>query len=98
MQSWDDPDRDAAALAALGVGGPELLQALNNALYLPSYNTGRKHVEAAPHVHPNEPPGLPWLLEALGHIPGYNVWHLCIDEIHVEEVINVSRTRKSYGL
>ena len=27
MQSWDDQDRDAAAL---GVGGPKLLQALNN--------------------------------------------------------------------
>ena len=91
MQSWDAQDRDAAALAALGVGGPKLLQALNNAGYLPSYDTGRRHVEGAPRVRPNEMLGLPWLLKALGHIPGCHVWHLCIDEIHVEDVITVSR-------
>ena len=28
----------------------------------------------------NEPPGLPWLLEDLGHIPGCHVWHLFINE------------------
>ena len=39
VQSWENQDRDAAALAALGVGGPKLLQALNNAGYLPSYDT-----------------------------------------------------------
>ena len=30
-------------------------------------------------------------MEALGHIPGCHVWHMCIDEIHVEDVIAVSR-------
>ena len=98
MQSWDDRDRDAAALAAVGVGGPKLLQALNNAGYLPSYDTGRRHVEGAPRVRPNEPPGLPWLLEALGHIPGCHVWYLCIDEIHVEDVITVSGEAQAVGL
>ena len=48
VQSWDDQDRDAAALAALGAGGPKLLQALNNAGYLPSYDTGGRHVHGAP--------------------------------------------------
>ena len=98
VQSWDDQDRDAAALAALGVGGPKLLQALNNAGYVPSYDTGRRHAEGAPRVRPNEPPGLPWLLEALGHIPGCHVWHLCIDEIHVEDVITVSGEAHAVGL
>ena len=58
VKSWDAQDRDAAALAAVGVGGPKLLQALNNAAYLPSYDTGRMQVEGAPRVRPNEPPGL----------------------------------------
>ena len=98
VQFWDAQDRDAAALAALGVGGPKLLQALNNAGYLPSYDTGRRHVEGAPRVRPNEPPGLPWLLEALGHIPCCHVWHRCIDEIHVEDVITVSREALTVGL
>ena len=91
VQSWDAQGGDAAALAALGVGGPKLLQALNNAGYLPNYDTGRRHVEGAPRVRPNEPPGLPWLLEALGHIPGCHVWHMCLDKILVEDVITVSR-------
>ena len=43
-------------------------------------------------------PGLPWLLEALGHIPGCHVWHLCMDEIHVEDVITVSREALAVGL
>ena len=98
VESWDDQDRDAAALAALGVGGPKLLQALNNARYLPSYDTGRRHVEGAPRVRPNEPPSLPWLLVALGHIPGCHVWHLCINEIHVEDVITVSGEAQAVGL
>ena len=34
---------------------------------------------------------LPSLLEALGHISGGHVWHLCIDGIHVEGVITDSR-------
>ena len=97
MQSWDDEDRDAAALATLGVGGPKLLQALNNAGYLPSYDTGRRRAEGAPRVRPNEPPGVPWLPEVLGHIPGCHVWHLCIDDIHVEDVINVSREALAVG-
>ena len=91
VQSWDAQDRDAATLAPLGVGGPKLLQALNNAGYLPNYDTGRRHVEGAPLVRPNEPPSLPWLPEAPSHIAGVHVWHLCIDEIHVEHVITVSR-------
>ena len=45
MQLWDDKDRDAAALVALGVGGPKLLQALKNRAYLPSYDMGEWHVE-----------------------------------------------------
>ena len=85
-------------LAALGVAWPKLLQALNNAGYLPSHDTRRRHVGGAPRVRPNEPPGLPWLLEALGHIPGSHVWHLCIDEIHVQDVINVSREALAVGL
>ena len=40
MQSGDDRDRDAAALAALAVGRSKLLQALNNVGYLPSYDRG----------------------------------------------------------
>ena len=98
VQSWDDQDKDAAALAALGVGGPKLLQALKKAGYLPSYDTGRRHVEGAPPVRRNEPPRLPWLLEALGHIPGCHVWHLCIDEIHMEDVITVSGKAQAVGL
>ena len=98
MQSWDDQDKDAAALVALGVGGPKLLQALSNAGYLPSYDTGRRHVDGARLVRPNEPAGLPWLPEALGHIPGCHVWHLCIDEIHVEDVITVSGEAHAVGL
>ena len=98
VQSLNDQDRDAAALAALGVGGPKLLHALNNTGYLPSYDTGRRHVEGAPRFRRNEPLGLPWLLEALGHIPGCHVWHLCIDEIHVEDVITVSGEAQAVGL
>ena len=98
MQSWDAQDRDAAALASLGAGGPKLLQALNNAGYLPSLDTGRRNLEGAPRVRLNEPPGLPWLLEALGHIPGSHVWHLCMDEIHVEHGITVSREALAVGL
>ena len=98
MQSWDAHGRDAAALVALGVGGPKVLQALNNHGYLPSYDTGRRHVEGAPRVRPNDPPGLPWLPEALGHIPGCRVWHLCIDEIHSEHVMTVSREALAVGL
>ena len=98
VHTWDDQDRDAAALAALGVGAPKLLQALINAGYLPSYDTGRRHGEGAPLVRPNEPPGLPWLPEALGHIPGCNGWHLCIDEIHVEDVITISGEAEAVGL
>ena len=98
VQAGDAQDEDAAALAALGVVGPKMLQALNDAGYLPSYNTGRRHVEGTRRVRPNEPPGLPWLLEALGHIPGCHVWHLCIDEIHVEDVITVSREALAVGL
>ena len=78
VQSWDAHDRHVAALAALGVGGPKLLQALNNAGYLPSYETGRRHFEGDPRVLPNEPPGLPWLFEALGHIPGLP----CVASVH----------------
>ena len=98
LQSWDDHDWDASALAALGVGGPKLLQALNNAGYLPSYDTGRRHAEGASRVRPNEPPRLPWLLEALGYIPGCHVWHLCIDEIHVQDIITVSGEAQAVGL
>ena len=36
VQSWDAQDTDAAKLAALGVERPKLLQALNNAGFLPS--------------------------------------------------------------
>ena len=92
------PGRDAAALAALGVGGPKLLQALNNAGDLRSYDTGRRHVEGAPRVRPNEPPSLPWFLEPLSHILGVHVWHLCIDEIHMEDVIIVSCNALAVGL
>ena len=80
VQSWHAQNRDAAALAAFGVGGPKPLQALNNAGYLLSYDTGRRHVEGAPRFRPNELPSLPWLLEALGHIPGCQAWHLCIEK------------------
>ena len=98
VQSWDARDKDAAALAALGVGGPKPLQSLNNDGYLPSYDRGRRHVQEAPRVRPNGPPGLPWLLEGLGHISGCHVWHLCIDEIHVEDIITVSRQALTVGL
>ena len=59
VHAWDAQDREAAALVALGVGGPKVLQALNNARYPPSYHTGQRHVEGAPRVCPNEPPGIP---------------------------------------
>ena len=98
VQSWHAHNRDAAALAALGVGGPKLLQALNNTWYLPSYNTARTHVEGAPRVRPNEPPNLSWLMEALSHIAGVPGWHLCIDEMHVEDAITVSREVIAVGL
>ena len=48
VQSWDDQERDAAALAALGVGGPKSLQALNNAGCLSSYDTGREARRGSP--------------------------------------------------
>ena len=82
VQSLDAKDRDAAALAALGAGGPKLLQALNTA--------GRKHVEGSPRIHPNEPPIVYWLLNALSQIAGVHVWQLCINEMHVDDVITVS--------
>ena len=84
--------------AAVGVGGPKLLQTLNNAGYLPSYDTRRRHAEGAPNVRPNEPPCLHSLLEALSHIAGVHVWHLCIDEIHVEDAITVSREALAVAL
>ena len=98
MHYWDAQDKDAGALAALGFGGPKLRQALNNAGYLPSYDTGRKHVEGAPGVRPNELPTLPWLLEALSHIADVHVWHLCTNEMHVEDVITVSHEAIALGL
>ena len=97
VHSRDAKDRDAAALAALGVGGPKWLQALNNAGYLPSYDMDRRHVEPLPCLHPNEP-SLPWLLDALSHIVGVHVWHLCVDEIHVEDVISASCEAHAVGL
>ena len=48
VQSWDAQDKDAAVLAALGVGVPNLLQAPNDVVYLPSYETGRRYVEGTP--------------------------------------------------
>ena len=59
VQSWDIRVRDAAALAALSFGGPKLLQALNNAGCPPNY--GRRHVDEAPRIRPNEPPSISWL-------------------------------------
>ena len=47
VQSWDAQE-DASVLPALGVGRPKPLQALNNAGYKPSYDTGRRHVEPPP--------------------------------------------------
>ena len=79
-------------------GGANLLQALNNAGCLPSYDARRRHVEVAPHVRSNEPPSVPWLLDALSHIKDVLVWHLCIDESHVEDVISVSREALVVGL
>ena len=73
------------ALAALDIGGPKLLQALNNAGNLPSYDTRR-------YVDPPPPrPSLPCLLDDLSYIAGLHLWHLCIDELHVQDVITVSR-------
>ena len=87
VQSWDAQDRDAAALAPLGVGGPKLLQALNSAGYLPGYDTGRRHFEVAPRVRPTGP----WLLEAPRQVAAFHVWHLCIDEINFEDLVTISR-------
>ena len=99
VQSLNAQDRDASALAALGVGAPKLLQALNNARYLPSYDIGRRRFQGFTGVCPNEPPSLPWLLDALSHIAGGHVWHLCInDNIHVEDIITVSREAVTVGL
>ena len=36
-------------LAALGAGGTKVLHALNEAGYLPSYDTRRRRVAGAPH-------------------------------------------------
>ena len=97
MLSWDAEDRDAATLA-LGVGGPKVIQALNNAGYLPSCETSGRHVEEAPRVRPNKSPNLPWLLEALSHIAGVHVWHLCSDEIYMEDIITVSHKARAVEL
>ena len=56
VQSLDARDRDLATLAALGIRRRKLLQVLNNTGYLPSYETGRRHVEGAPHVRTNDCP------------------------------------------
>ena len=64
----DDAVKDGAALTSFGVGGSELLQALYNAGYLPSYNIGRRHIEGALYIHPNEPPTLLWLFKGLSQL------------------------------
>ena len=97
MQSLDAQDSDVAALAALGVGGPNLLQAMNNAGSFPSYDTGRRHVEGTPRIHLNGLPSLPSLLGALSHILALHLWHQCIEEIHVEDAITASRKALAMG-
>ena len=98
MQSSNAKDKDNAALAALGVGGPKLLKALNNAGCLTSYHMGHRHLQGARCVCPNESPSLPWSLDAISHIADVHVWHLGIREIHVKGVITVSREAVAVGL
>ena len=47
---------------------------------------------------PNEPPTLLSLLDNVKHVEGVHVWHLLIDEIHVEDVITVSCEARALGL
>ena len=70
------------------MGGPVLLQALNSAGHLPGYKAG-------PHVVP--PPVYTWLLDALSHTAGVCVWHLCTDELHVENIFTLLRGMQAAG-
>ena len=37
-------------------------------------------------------------MEALGHIPGCHVWHPCINQMHVDDLITASREALAVGL
>ena len=93
-----DTYRDAAALSALVVGGRKPLHGLNEARYLRSYDTGRRHVVGALEVLPNEPPTLLTLLVSVKHVEGVHLWQLLIDVIHMEDIIIVSHEAGALGL
>ena len=47
---------------------------------------------------PNESPTLLSMLDNVKHVGGLPLWHLLIDEIHVEDAITVSRQARAGGL
>ena len=55
-------------------------------------------VEGALHLLPIVTPALVSLLDNLSHIKGVHLWHLYIDDLHMEDVITVSREAYVVGL
>ena len=58
FEGWVGTSQSAGPLvqciAPLGVGGPKLLQAQNNAGYLPGYDMGKRHFGGVPRIRPNK--------------------------------------------
>ena len=48
-------------------------------------------------MFPNELPTLVSVLDNVKHIEGAHLWHLLIDELHVEDVMTVSREARVVG-
>ena len=82
----------------MGLRGPELQYALNEAGYLPSYDTGGRCVAQALQVLPNVPSTLVSLWESVRHVKGVQLWQLSIDELHVEDVVTFSHEARAVGL
>ena len=74
------------------------LSNFQKAACLPGYANGRRHIVCAPQVLPNEVPTLDSLLESVKHVEGVRMWHLLIDELHVEGLITVLHEAGAVGL
>ena len=80
------------------MGSPKLLHALNKGGYLPSYDTGRRRVAKAPKVFPNELPTRVPLFDSVKHVEDVHLWHLLIDELHVEDIITISLVARAISM
>ena len=83
--------------SSIGRGGPKWLHARNESLCLPSCDTRRRCV-AAPQGLPNERHSLVSVLDNVKHVEGVHLWHLLINELHMEDFIAVSREARAVGL